>query len=100
MRMIALASALGMLLAMCLQTTSAQAAPRTWVSNNRAGPNDPSCPRSNPCSDFQFAHDATDNGGEINCVDSGDYSPFGTFSLAALNISKSITIDCAALAGV
>ena len=38
--------------------------------------------------DFQAAHDATASGGEINCVDAGD------FTVAALTISKSITIDC------
>jgi hypothetical protein len=98
MKTIALASALAMLFAMCLQATSAQAMPRTWVANGATGngSGDPFCSRHNPCSDFNTALNVTDDGGEIDCVNSGDYS----FSLGVtINITKSVTIDCAALAG-
>jgi hypothetical protein len=61
----------------------AQAAPRTFVSGTGSGA---ACTRAAPCATFQAAHDATDAGGEVNCVDAGEFS--------AVVISKSITIDC------
>jgi hypothetical protein len=59
---------------------------RTWVSSTGGGF---ACTRAAPCANFQFAHDNTIAGGEINCVDADDFTHF-----AALTISKSITIDC------
>jgi hypothetical protein len=44
------------------------------------------CTRAAPCSSFSGAFAKTNAGGEINCIDAGD---FGT-----VNIIKSITIDC------
>ena len=44
------------------------------------------CSRTAPCASFQVAHNATDPGGIIKCVDAG------SFSIAT--ITKSITIDC------
>jgi hypothetical protein len=67
---------------------AAQAAPRTFVSGAGGGA---VCSRAAPCATFQAAHDATDAGGEVNCVDAGDYG--------AVTITKSITIDCAGTVG-
>jgi hypothetical protein len=78
--------AAGALLALSLQV--AQAAPRTFVSGSGGGA---TCTRAAPCATFQAAHDATDAGGEINCVDAGDYG--------GITITKSITIDCAGTIG-
>src|SRR5689334_17457059 len=64
----------------------AHAAPRTYVSTSGSGV---ACSRAAPCGDFQTAHNATDGGGEINCLDSGNFAP-----VATLSITKSITIDC------
>jgi hypothetical protein len=61
----------------------AHAIPRTFVSGTGGGA---ACTRAAPCATFQAAHDATDPGGEVNCVDAGEYGE--------LNTTKSITIDC------
>jgi hypothetical protein len=66
----------------------AHAIPRTFVSGTGGGA---VCSRAAPCATFQLAHDATDAGGEINCVDAGDYGP--------VTITKSITVDCAGTTG-
>jgi parallel beta helix pectate lyase-like protein len=74
------------LLALSMQV--AEAAPRTFVSGSGGGA---TCTRAAPCATFQAAHDVTDAGGEINCVDAGDYG--------GVTITKSITIDCAGTVG-
>jgi hypothetical protein len=74
--------------ALGLAATSAHAIPRAFVSSTGAGV---ACTRAAPCATFQVAHDAADPGGEVNCIDAGD---FGT-----LTITKSITIDCAGTLG-
>jgi hypothetical protein len=81
MKSIALPSTFGLLL--CLHATPAQAVPETWVAGNGGGV---ACSRTAPCASFQVAHNATDPGGIIKCVDAG------SFSIAT--ITKSITIDC------
>jgi hypothetical protein len=68
----------------------AQAAPRTWVASNGSDAFATICSRTAPCASFQVAHNATDPGGEINCIDAGEYH--------GLLITKSITIDCSGLA--
>jgi hypothetical protein len=86
MRKIVLLSAVvSATLAAMLPGTPAQAQLRTWVSSAGGGL---TCTRAAPCNTFQLAHDANVSGGEINCVDAGDFT--GT----NLTISKSITIDC------
>jgi len=71
-------------------TSVASALPsRTWVSSTGMDANP--CSRTAPCATFQGAHDKTAAGGEINCVDAGDY---GT-----VIIGKAITIDCAGTLG-
>jgi hypothetical protein len=66
---------------------AAQAQAKSFVSSTGSGT---TCTRAVPCNNFADAHDATEPGGEINCLDSG---PF-----IGATISKSITIDCAGLA--
>jgi hypothetical protein len=85
MRKIAsLSAALGGMLVFVLHAAPAQAAPRTWVSGT--GTDAGACTRTAPCATYAFAFGVTDTGGEINCVDPGN---FGT-----LNITKSISIVC------
>src|SRR4051812_820307 len=81
---------LGAMLVLSLHAQSAQAVdiPRTWVSSTGSGA---VCSRAAPCATFQAAHDVTTPGGEINCVDAGDYG--GGLS-PRLNITKSISIIC------
>src|ERR671935_371846 len=76
--------------ALCLPIDPAQAIPRTFVSGTGSGM---LCTRAAPCATFQAAHDATDPGGEINCIDAGNFGPVG------LIITKPITIDCAGTLG-
>jgi hypothetical protein len=66
-----------------------QAAPRTFVSGS--GTDVAPCSRTAPCLTFSFAHGQTDAGGEINCIDAGNFGP--------LTITKTITIDCAGTLG-
>jgi len=49
------------------------------------------CTFTDPCTGFQAAHDATLENGEIHCLDSQ--------FIGAVTITKSITIDCAGVAG-
>jgi hypothetical protein len=74
------------LLAIALLNTPAQGLEQSWVSV--AGVDANNCTRQQPCFSLQRAHDVTDAGGQINCVD--DWS----FPMLGANISKSITLDC------
>jgi hypothetical protein len=76
------------LLAAIAAAAPAHAIPRTFVSGTGGGA---VCSRAAPCATFQAAHDATDPGGEINCIDAGEFGSLG--------ISKSITVDCAGTLG-
>jgi len=71
----------------------AQAA-RTWVSGTGDDANP--CSRTAPCRTFQGALTAgkTAPGGEINCLDAGDFAPVSDFG--AVSITFSLTISCAA----
>lgn len=80
---------LAVLFAVAALAPSAAAAPRTFVSGTGADAG--ACTRAAPCLTFAFAHDQTDAGGEITCIDAGDF--------AALTITKSITIDCGGTLG-
>jgi hypothetical protein len=63
----------------------AQAQPsRTWVS--ATGDDINPCARTSPCKTFAGALSKTAAGGEINCIDAGDFG--------GLNITKSMTISC------
>jgi len=59
-------------------------ATRTWVSG--VGDDANPCSRTAPCKTFAGAISKTATGGEINCLDPAGYG--------AVNITKSITIDC------
>jgi hypothetical protein len=59
-------------------------ATRTWVSGGGSDANP--CSRTEPCVSFPSAYGKTAAGGEINCLDSSGYG--------AINITKSITINC------
>ena len=74
---------LGATFALLLPAAPAEAAPRTWVSSTGSGA---LCSRAAPCATFAAAHTATDPGGEINCVDAGDYG--------IVTITKAISIVC------
>src|SRR5262249_44829116 len=88
MKTIALPSTLGLVLAVCLHASPAQAILQAFVSGNGSDGNN--CTRTFPCRSFQAAHDAVNaGGGFINCLDVFDSSTNATF-----NISKSVTIDC------
>src|SRR5258708_18356490 len=65
---------------------------RSWVSGTGGGT---LCTRAAPCATFQTAHDATAPGGEMNCVDAGEYRYGGN----ALTLTKTITIDCGGTIG-
>jgi hypothetical protein len=76
-----------------LPITPAQAAnARSWVSSTGSGS---ACTRAAPCADFATALLQTNAGGEINCVDQGD---FGS-GASQLFINQSITIDCEGVQG-
>jgi hypothetical protein len=57
---------------------------RTWVSGTGADSND--CSRASPCQTFAGAFSKTAPGGEINCLDSGDFG--------GVTISNAIAIIC------
>jgi hypothetical protein len=71
-----------------LAVPPANAIPRTFVSGTGAGT---TCTRAAPCASFQLAHNVTDPGGEIDCLDAG--------SFGELLITKSITVDCTGTLG-
>lgn len=74
--------------ALALLASPASAIPRTWVSSTGGGA---ACTRAAPCATFQDAHDATDENGEINCLDAGEFG--------RVFILRSITIDCTGVVG-
>jgi hypothetical protein len=59
----------------------------TWVSNS--GNDSSSCDITAPCATFVGAIDKTSSGGEVTCLNSGDYG-----SGAQIIISQPINIDC------
>jgi hypothetical protein len=63
---------------------------RSWVS--ATGSNANPCTRAAPCLTFQRAHDQTNSGGIVNCVNAGDYGD--ETGANSLFITKPITIDC------
>jgi hypothetical protein len=61
----------------------------TWVASN--GSDAANCDRPTPCASFSGAYGKTTAGGEITCVDSGNYG--------LLSISKALTVNCEAAIG-
>jgi hypothetical protein len=59
---------------------------RSYVSSS--GNDSDTCTASSPCATFHGAYDKTSTGGEIVCLNSGDFS--------FLTITKSITVNCIA----
>jgi hypothetical protein len=87
-----LSAVVGTILVAMLPGTPAQAVnDPTWVSSTGNGT---ACTRTAPCADFQTALNATNDGGEIDCVDAGNFT-----NGPVLTISKSITIDCGGTLG-
>lgn len=87
--------ALGILLAAALCTAPAHAQnARSWVSG--VGDDANPCTRTAPCLSFAGALANTGSGGEIDCLDPGD---FDISTGATLTITKTITIDCSAATG-
>ena len=82
-RVLASALCLGAVALAAPSDASAQAT-RTWVSG--VGDDVNPCSRTAPCKTFAGAMSKTAAGGEIDCLDSGGFG--------AINITKSITIDC------
>jgi hypothetical protein len=74
----------GPIVVLCLITMPAHAQSRTWVSG--AGDDANPCSRTEPCQTFAGTIAKTAAGGEVNCLDPGEYG--------AMIIDKSITIDC------
>jgi parallel beta helix pectate lyase-like protein len=72
-----------LVVALALSGSPAAAAARVWVASTGGGA---ACSHAAPCATFQAAHTAVDVGGEISCIDSGDYG--------SIDISKDVTIDC------
>jgi hypothetical protein len=65
-------------------------ASRSWVSNTGSDANI-TCAITSPCRSFIGAHLNTSPGGEINCLNTGEYGP--------VTITKSITIKCLGATG-
>jgi hypothetical protein len=85
-KLVLLSASLAAMLVTLLQATPAQAVVeyKTFVSS--AGDNMNPCTRAAPCYSLERAAQATVEGGEINCLDSG--------RVGGGTISKSLTIDC------
>jgi len=75
-------------LAAVLLGAPAHAIPSSFVSETGSGT---ACTRTAPCATFQAAHNAADAGGEISCIDDGNFASGGA---DGLTITKSVTIDC------
>jgi hypothetical protein len=74
--------------ALILATSAARATQmRTWVSHSGTGS---TCSDQQPCRDFVNTLNQTQAGGEINCLDSGDF----TNNMLGFVITQSVTIDC------
>src|SRR5262245_8457201 len=79
-------------LAVYLSATPSEALFNTFVASNGGGM---TCSRAAPCANFQAALVQTDPGGDITCLDSGDFSDGDIVS-----INKSVTIDCGGAVGM
>jgi hypothetical protein len=93
MQKLVLSFALALTTLFALPITPAQALnQRSWVASFGSGS---ACSRASPCANFETALGVTVAGGEVNCVDQGDFANGG----AQLVINKSITIDCEGVQG-
>ncbi|MBV9635070.1 MAG: hypothetical protein JOZ40_10610, partial [Methylobacteriaceae bacterium] len=86
MRIVPVLAALVAMLALALPGNSAQAQnARSWVASYGLAGNP--CTRASPCQTFNGALAMTNPGGEINCIDQGEFG--GSFL-----IDRSVTVDC------
>lgn len=84
--------AIGLTFASALPAAAQAQLFHTWVASTVAGGNDGNnCDRPTPCATYQGAYNNTDAGGEITCVDTGNFG--------GLTIAHSITVDCEAAHG-
>ena len=79
-------------LTLALASMSNAQATRTWVSG--VGDDANPCSRTAPCRTFAGALSKTAAGGEMNCLDVGDFGNGGQ-----LTITRAITIDCSGASG-
>ncbi len=80
------------LLALLFTSVASAQATRTWVSG--AGLDTNPCSRTAPCKTFPRALTQTATGGEIDCLDAGDFGNGG-----GLTILQAVTIDCGGAIG-
>ncbi len=86
-RLLPAASAVAIVAIWPLAAARAQAPgeiPHTWVAST--GSNGNSCDRTSPCATFGGAYNKTAAGGEISCIDAGNFG--------GVQITKSLTINC------
>jgi hypothetical protein len=76
---------IGIICALVLNSEPAQAQNSISFVSGTGSDSNP-CTRTLPCATFQRAHDQTDSGGFVNCLDPGSFGP--------VNFARSITIDC------
>jgi hypothetical protein len=84
MRNIVLMAILGCTLTVASHTPAHALLLHTWVVSN--GNDSANCDRPTPCATLQTALDNTSAGGEITCVDGGNYG--------VLTIQKAVSINC------
>ncbi|MBV9218522.1 MAG: hypothetical protein JO366_20235 [Methylobacteriaceae bacterium] len=84
-------AALAAMASFALPRTAYAANARSWVASTGLDGNP--CTRDQPCQTFGHALTQTNVGGEINCVDQGEFGGNGFV------ISHSITIDCEGVTG-
>jgi hypothetical protein len=84
---LALVTLLPMLCAIFMAPAHAQNV-RSWVASDGGGS---ICSRAAPCATFAVAYGRTNAGGEINCVDQGDFGPLFIFT--------PVTVDCTGVQG-
>jgi hypothetical protein len=85
-RMLALRIAVIVATALGVATAHAQSNIRTWVSGAGNDVDNTACSRGSPCLTFGHALAETASGGEIDCLDPGDFGP--------VTIGISVTINC------
>ena len=77
----------GLVFTVSMPTPAEALIPRSWVSG--AGDDANPCTRLSPCATLAHALSVTVSGGEVDCVDAGDFGEF-----QPVTITTSITIDC------
>jgi hypothetical protein len=90
MRTPVLLAAIAIMCAPVMDTNPARAQNSVSFVSGTGSDSNP-CTRLLPCQTFQRAHDQTNSGGFVSCVDAGR---FDTGTSSPMTISKSITIDC------